>query len=111
MYEFEGLLFSDVNCFDCMLDAWDAEARTKLERIWDAFESPEHINNHSDSAPSKRILDVFGGQYNKVKHGPLIAEAIGVSRLREQCKQFHFWLSHIESWGRSQLLALNVNCP
>ena len=43
-YEFEGLLFSDINALIQIEPAWEKQA-TKLQAIRSAFETPEHINN------------------------------------------------------------------
>ena len=100
MHEFEGLLFSDVEQFQFVLDGWSEQVRQSLEEIRAEFQTPEDINNHRDTAPSKRILAVFPeGTYNKTEHGPVIAEAIGLAKIRQQCPQFNEWLRMMESWG------------
>lgn len=100
MHEFEGLLFSDVEKFQFVLDGWDSEVRNTLIDIRSQFSTPEDINNSRDTAPSKRILKAFPeGSYNKTEHGPLIAEAIGLTMIRDQCPQFNDWMTMMESWG------------
>lgn len=101
MYEFEALLFSDVEQFQFVLDGWSAVSREKLVKIRNAFPTPEAINNSPQTAPSKRILAVFDdGSYSKTEHGPLIAEAIGLGVIRAQCPEFDKWLSMMEAWGQ-----------
>lgn len=100
MYEFEGLLFTDVEQFQYVLDGWGADARSALLEVRNSFLTPEDINNSRETAPSKRIKEVFsGGEYGKTEHGPLIAEAIGVQAIRQACPQFNEWLSKVETWG------------
>lgn len=100
MHEFEGLLFSDVEQFQFVLDGWDARSRAALLQVRQAFASPEDINDSPATAPSKRILSIFAnGSYAKTEHGPLIAEAIGVDTIREQCRQFDGWIRHLQAWG------------
>jgi len=99
MYEFEGLLFTDVNEFEWVQDAWNDEKHQQLQIIRDEFENPETINNSKETAPSKRLEAIFGKQYCKVEHGPIIADSIGVQRIREACPNFHEWLSWLESLG------------
>lgn len=102
MYEFEGLLFSDIEQFQYVLDGWDAEVRKILIRIREQFSTPEDINNSRQTAPSKRILDAFpNGSYNKTEHGPVIADAIGLEKIRQQCPNFNAWMSMLEGWGSS----------
>lgn len=101
MHEFEALLFSDIEQFEWVQDVWSDQTRKQLQAIRDAFASPEQINDSPQTAPSKRILAVFAkGGFSKVEHGPLIAEAIGLEKMRSQCPAFHAWLSALEAWGR-----------
>lgn len=101
MYEFEGLLFSDVEQFRCVLDGWNDEVRENLIDIRSRFTTPEDINNHRETAPSKRIISVFSdGSYNKTEHGPLIAEKIGLATIRRECPRFNAWLALLEEWSR-----------
>lgn len=100
-YEFEGLLFTDVEKFEWVLDGWNADTRRALLAVRQDFDTPEHINNSRETAPSKRILKIFNqGQYSKVEHGPLIASEIGLPRIRQACPQFHAWLCQLEALGR-----------
>ena len=46
------------------------------------------------------LLAAFpSGIYNKTEHGPLIAEAIGLAVIRQQCPQFNDWMNMLEAWG------------
>jgi hypothetical protein len=98
MHEFEALLFSDVEKFAWVLDGWDDAARKALSAIRSEFPTPEDINNHRDTAPSRRILTVFrNGEYSKTEHGPLIAEDIGIAAIRRECAQFDAWVASLEA--------------
>lgn len=102
MHEFEGLLFSDVEQFQFVLDGWNTQVRNELIGIRSQFSTPEEINNSRDTAPSKRILKAFpDGSYSKTEHGPMIAEAIGLTLIRQQCPQFNHWMTVLEAWGTS----------
>lgn len=101
MYEFEGLLFTDPDAFEWVEDGWSAPVHTALQQVRQAFASPEDINNSRETAPSKRILSIFeAGTYSKTEHGPLIAEAIGIEKIRQQCPAFHEWIGKLEAWGQ-----------
>lgn len=101
MHEFEGLLFSDVDQFQWVLDGWSDVVRLKLKAVRDAFANPEDINDSPETAPSKRILAIFSdGTYSKTEHGPLIAEAIGLAEIRKQCPAFNEWVNALEAWGK-----------
>jgi hypothetical protein len=101
MYEFEGLLFSDVAEFQWVQDGWTKSVHSKLFAVRNQFNTPEDINNSPLTAPSKRILSIFPeGSYSKTEHGPLIAEAIGLDKIRQACPEFNAWLKQIEQWGQ-----------
>ncbi len=99
LHEFEALLFSDVEKFEYVLDGWNARVRQTLAAIRAQFASPEDINNHPTTAPSKRILRAFDeGTYNKALHGPIIAEEIGLETIRQHCPGFNRWIEKLEEW-------------
>ena len=94
-YEFEALLFSDVEAFG---DALGATAFTveHLTSVRSQFLTPEYINDGPTTAPSKRIAQVIAG-YDKVANGSLIAEKIGLPTIRRECPRFNCWLTCLES--------------
>ena len=94
-YEFEGLLFSDVESFR-PIPGVDEECLEKLGQVRQQFETPEHINDNSTTAPSKRI-EALIPTYNKVLHGPLVAGETGLDSMRNECPRFNGWLSRLES--------------
>lgn len=101
MHEFEGLLFTNIEEFRWVINGWNEEVRAKLKAVSDAYANPEDINDRPETAPSKRILAIFSdGTYSKTEHGPLIAEAIGVASIRQQCPAFAEWVSRLEAWGK-----------
>ncbi|NLY41851.1 MAG: DUF4276 family protein [Desulfovibrionales bacterium] len=102
MHEFEGLLFTDPDAFEWVTDGWSAVTREQLHAIAAEFTNPEDINDSPETAPSKRILEIFpAGTYSKVEHGPLIAETIGMDAIREKCPLFNEWVSMLENWGNA----------
>ncbi len=91
-HEFEGLLYSDTTAFD----SWFGDKKSfqlNMERA--SFETPEHINDDSQSAPSKRLLKHFP-DYEKTWHGPSIALDIGLDVIRKECRHFNEWLKRLE---------------
>ena len=94
MHEFEALLFSDISKFE-LHDHWDSEAEKQLQGICDAFETPEDINNSAQTTPSKRLNDIFPG-YSKIGKGLLIAEDIGLAKIRQECPLFNNWIGQLE---------------
>ena len=93
LHEFEALLFSDLQKFEVW---FDKGAVNKLTKECQQFESPELVNNGSETAPSKRILKYCEG-YDKVIHGSSIALSIGIGLMRNQCKHFDKWLIKLEN--------------
>ena len=89
VHEFEGLLFTDTSAFSYITDG---TAVAKLQEIKDSFDSPEHINNSSETAPSKRIEEIIPG-YSKVLDGTKLAERIGIDNISAQCQHFGKWIS------------------
>lgn len=94
MYEFEGLLFSDVQKFAEKM-ALTPKITDELQKIRDSFDTPEHINDSQHTAPSKRILKLIKG-YQKPVNGLTIAKAIGLSTMRRECPIFNQWLTDLE---------------
>lgn len=95
-HEFEGLLFSDVSAFARVGDIGTPENVKELRNARSQFPTPEDINDSHDTAPSKRIKKVIP-QYQKVVHGPLLAEEIGLDTIRAECPRFNDWMARMES--------------
>ena len=96
MYEFEALLFSHPAALAKGLDRPDLESA--LQRIRDAFDSPEQINDSPVTAPSKRILRLIPG-YQKPLNGVIAALEIGLLTIRQECEHFSAWLTRLESFA------------
>ena len=73
LHEFEGLLFSNAEAFGRIFP--DAPI-IELESIRSRFDTPEDVNDHQETAPSKRIKRLIP-RYRKALHGPLLAREIG----------------------------------
>ena len=99
-YEFEGLLFSNVEAFGVAINAPDRSVN-ELRKIRSSFPSPEDINDHPNTAPSKRIAGALSG-YRKRLHGPLVAKEIGIETIRKECARFHGWIKSLEALRPSQ---------
>jgi len=93
VHEFEGLLYSQPQAFAQYFDKRVVEI---LQAERDAFDSPEHINNHPLTAPSKRIRNCCNG-YDKPLHGSLLAIDMGLDTIRQECQHFHQWLLRLEN--------------
>lgn len=94
MYEFEGLLFTSPEAIAMHLSG--DKLMSWAQAILSQFNnSPEDINDSTETAPSKRLIQKTN--YRKTTHGPNIAEEIGIDVLREKCVGFDEWLVRLES--------------
>ena len=93
MYEFEGLLFSDPTL---MAKGMGESGKAPIfQQIRDGFDTPEHINDSPQTAPSKRIQGIVP-RYNKVLHGNIAALDVTLERMRKECPIFATWLQKLE---------------
>ena len=93
MHEFEGLLFSDPERFARGIGRPDLSA--ELQAVRGEFGTPEEINDSPDTAPSRRVRDLYKG-YQKPLMGVLAVEEIGLSAIRGQCPLFNRWIEEVE---------------
>lgn len=92
LHEFEALLFSDIRGFEIVVD--DEKEIAQLAAIIQKYDNPEDINNGPQTAPSKRLLNIFG--YDKVSDGELIMDALGIETMISKCPRFRLWIEKIE---------------
>lgn len=93
-YEFEGLLFSDVEILSQQEPDWKHSLNI-LQNIRSQFETPEHINNSYETKPSKRLEDNLRPKYRKTRHGPLAAKNITLTTIERECHHFRAWLEKL----------------
>ena len=94
-HEFEALVFTDIEAFVEVEQRWQAFLEPcRQARV--AAESPEHINDGSETHPSAR-LQGFRPRYIKPLHGVALIERIGLDRIRAECAHFDVWLSRLEA--------------
>lgn len=72
-----------------------------LGDIRGGFASPEEINEHKATAPSKRIAGVCPA-YRKTLHGILAAEEITLAGIRAQCSLVNKWVERLEALGAGE---------
>lgn len=94
MHEYEALLFSQPNAISEVMRAEDS--LEELEEIRTSFESPEHINDSPETAPSKRLEAIFP-YYQKTFHGILASKKIALETMRGECPHFDEWLTSLEN--------------
>jgi hypothetical protein len=102
LHEFEAMLFTEPTIIASSFG--QSSLQSALQNIRASFASPEDINDHEETAPSKRLGKLFPS-YNKPFYGELIAERIGIGRIRGECVHFGTWLGKLESFGPASLAA------
>ncbi len=96
LHEFEALVLVDPDRLITMYP----DGQTGINKLKRAIGNmnPEEINESSQSAPSKRIIQYlpnYEGQ--KAQVGPLVAEDIGLTALRNNCPHFNDWITKLEN--------------
>jgi len=91
VHEFEALLFSDAEKLAEHLKIKPQSIKDILIECGD----PENINDSSQTAPSKRLENLYR-RYKKTTTGIAVARAIGIDKMREQCPIFNGLLNKIE---------------
>lgn len=94
LHEFEAMLFTEPAEIASSFGL--PALQSSLQHIRESFPTPEDINDHEETAPSRRLGKLFPG-YNKPFYGELVAERIGIERIRTQCSHFNTWLATLES--------------
>jgi len=95
-YEFEGLLFSDVEALCATEPGWNASLR-ELQTVRGAFETPEHINDAYETKPSRRLESLLEPKYQKTRHGPLAAGRITLATMEAECPHFGGWMNKLRT--------------
>ena len=96
VHEYEGLLFSRISAFEGIAN--DKQIAV-LKSVCKGFETPEHINNSYDTAPSRRLEKAIPS-YQKVTDGVRIAQRIGIDGISLECKHFRQWIAKLTTWAK-----------
>lgn len=96
LHEFEALLLVSPDRLLVMYP----EAQTAIGKLKKEINSmpPEQINESPQMAPSKRIIRYIPDyEDQKAQVGPMVAEDIGLTLLREKCPHFGRWMTTLEA--------------
>ncbi len=96
LHEFETLFFTDVKISDEILSLNSVSRFGALEEIVSRYSNPELINDSPQTAPSKRILQLYP-QYQKGVDSIRVLQRIGLRNICQRCRHFNKWLSKLES--------------
>ncbi|MBB1139710.1 DUF4276 family protein [Myroides sp. WP-1] len=94
VHEFETILFSDLSAIVDQIDERDLKLN-ELNQILLQYEDIELINDRPLNAPSKRLENCITG-YDKIVYGNILAESIGLEKIRTKCAKFNEWVSKLE---------------
>ena len=91
LHEFEGLLFNNIEVFQQNFTVQEIVDYNGLVTTIEAYQNPEMINDTVENAPSKRLERYILG-YNKVLFGSMLAESIGLDKIRHKSIRFNKWI-------------------
>jgi predicted ATPase len=74
-----------------------ADHQEALSAIQARFETPEHINDSPETAPSKLLARILKPRYRKRLHGPDLTNGIGLDKIREKCPHSRQWFDRIST--------------
>jgi hypothetical protein len=94
LHEFEAWLFTDAVTLPSVMSL--PNANLEFKQI--ALLAPEDINDHPDTAPSKRLKRLYPN-YRKTLHGPIALGLIGLPAIRARCPHFSQWLGQLEGYA------------
>jgi hypothetical protein len=98
-YEFEGLLFSDIEKLVDIEPVWGSSLKNLL-KIRTEVETPEHINDGYETKPSQRLKNELSlPKYRKTLHGPLAIENIGIDKILSECVHFKSWYNKMHEFN------------
>ncbi|MBK9927834.1 MAG: DUF4276 family protein [Anaerolineales bacterium] len=96
VHEFEAFLFVEpVRTAELFPER---DLTNEIQRIRDGFPTPEDINDNPQTAPSKRIIELYP-KYEKPLYGTLAVLGIGLDLIRAECPHFDSWLTWLEGLG------------
>ncbi len=96
VHEFEAFLFVDPERTATLFTK--KSLAKEIQRIRHEFPTPEDINDNPQTAPSKRIVELYP-KYEKPLYGTLAVLEIGLDAIRSECPHFNSWLTWLESLG------------
>ncbi|MCM1041551.1 MAG: DUF4276 family protein [Bacteroides sp.] len=98
LHEFETLLFCGIEQLAQKYHECDREIRKLNNVLAEHKGNPELVNDGTDTAPSKRIINAINDtyHYDKPRTGREITEQIGINTLKEKCRHFSEWIEKLE---------------
>lgn len=95
LHEFEGLLFNEIEIFYEQIPKNELIGIEELTQTFNQYSNPEMINNNQETSPSHRLERIILG-YNKIVYGNILAEAIGLEKIKAKSPRFSDWIKKLE---------------
>jgi Domain of unknown function (DUF4276) len=92
----ESLRFRFIEVFKSEIAQHEFSNYNELVNVINNYPNPELINEGKFTAPSKRLMQLIIG-YNKPVYGAILAEKIGLTRIRNKSPRFNQWLNDLEN--------------
>jgi hypothetical protein len=104
LHETEAWLFTDPAVLPTQRG--EPEKEQDMRAILRRAGSPEAINDSPETAPSKRLRDLFSHSadiagYSKTADGPRALHAIGIPAIKAACPHFNEWIEGLEAYAVS----------
>jgi len=97
LHEFETLIFSDLKQLAIEYFEYEGAIKNLETMLQEVHGNPELIDEHPETAPSKRIIhEIPEYKGNKANAGIIVTKQIGLDTIRRQCLHFHNWLTRLE---------------
>jgi hypothetical protein len=96
LHEFEAWLFCSPDELPRAMT--EPGKQPAFSAIRENIDTPEHINERPQFAPSKQIERLFPA-YKKALHGPTVTARIGLNNIRAQCPHLNEWLTKLEQFA------------
>ena len=96
LHELEAWVYAAPSRLEPWMFDGDDQVVAAIAAIAAAHRTPEDIDEGPETAPARRLRDVFSA-YQKTLHGPLAISAIGIELVREACPHFAAWLERVET--------------
>ncbi len=93
LHEFEAMIFSDITKLE---EVYFEDDLTELKECVKMQSNPELINDGTETAPSKRIINCISC-FDKANAGVDVLEKIGMEQIIAKCHHFAEWVRCIET--------------
>lgn len=95
LHEFEALIFSEPGQLAIEYFGYESGIANLDGMLKNVGGNPELLDDGYETCPSRRIIQEIP-DYDKANAGIIVAEKIGLARMRSKCRHFNDWLTKLE---------------